>query len=108
MTKTEERLDRLWTEFVDTYEGSGFSYQFVKQCRWVDPVDKVLRLIVPLRPLAEPATYFKVKDEFEKWLRTKHKWRIKVYFHVQVWNEEKQTIEIFESMLKNSSSQQIH
>ena len=108
MTKTEERLDRLWEEFVETYEGSGFKYQFVKQCRWVDPVDKVLRLIVPIRPLQDPNIYLKVKDEFEKWLRDKHKWRIKVYFHVQVWNEEMQTIEMFESMLKNSSLQQLN
>ena len=108
MTKTEERLDRLWEEFVETYEGSGFKYQFVKQCRWVAPVDKVLRLIVPIRPLQDPNIYLKVKDEFEKWLRNKHKWRIKVYFHVQVHNMLIQDFEFAASMLREQLTKKMN
>jgi hypothetical protein len=87
MTKNEERLWDCWKEFVSTYEGSGFSYQFIKQSESVAPVRNVMRLTVPIRPLATPFIYMKVQKEFEQWLKDKHNWKIKLYFHVVVWNE---------------------
>lgn len=87
MTKNEKRLFNYWQEFIDTYEGTGFSYQFIKQSQFVAPVGNVMRLIVPIRPLAEPFIYMKVQKEFEQWLKDKYNWKIKLYFHVVVWNE---------------------
>jgi hypothetical protein len=87
MTKNERRLFDLWQEFIDSYEGAGFSYQFIKQSEFVAPVGNVMRLTVPIRPLAQPFIYMKVQKEFEQWLKEKHNWKIKLYFHVVVWNE---------------------
>jgi hypothetical protein len=88
MTKNEKRLFNYWQEFIDSYEGAGFSYQFIKQSQFVAPVGNVMRLMVPIRPLAQPFIYMKVQKEFEQWLKEKHNWKIKLYFHVVVWNEE--------------------
>lgn len=87
MTKNEKRLFNCWQEFIDSYEGAGFSYQFIKQSQFVAPVGNVMRLLVPIRPLATPFIYMKVQKEFEQWLKDKHNWKIKLYFHVVVWNE---------------------
>lgn len=94
MTKNEIRLDNLWREFVDSYEGGGFSYAFIKESQSVAPVGNVMRLIVPMRPLAEPFIYMKVQKEFEQWLKDKHKWKIKLYFHIVVWNAAMQEYEM--------------
>jgi hypothetical protein len=88
MTRNEKRLFNYWQEFIDSYEGAGFSYQFIKQSQFVAPVGNVMRLMVPIRPLAQPFIYIKVQKEFEQWLKEKHNWKIKLYFHVVVWNEE--------------------
>ena len=88
MTKNEKRLFNYWQEFIDSYEGAGFSYQFIKQSQFVAPVGNVMRLLVPIRPLAQPFIYMKVQKEFEQWLKDKYDWKIKLYFHVVVWNEE--------------------
>ena len=87
MTRNEKRLFNYWQEFIDSYEGAGFSYQFIKQSQFVAPVGNVMRLMVPIRPLAQPFIYMKVQKEFEQWLKEKHNWKIKLYFHVVVWNE---------------------
>jgi len=87
MTKNEKRLFNYWQEFIDSYEGAGFSYQFIKQSQFVAPVGNVMRLMVPIKPLATPFIYMKVQKEFEQWLKDKHNWKIKLYFHVVVWNE---------------------
>jgi hypothetical protein len=88
MTKNEKRLFNYWQEFIDSYEGAGFSYQFIKQSQFVAPVGNVMRLLVPIRPLAQPFIYMKVQKEFEQWLKDKYDWKIKLYFHVVVWNEK--------------------
>jgi hypothetical protein len=96
--KRSLELEDLWFEFQDTYEITGFKQQFLNNVWGAYAVGNELKLLVTLRPLAEPAIYNGVKALFEDWLLNKHHKKISLTFKVVVHNEHTQFAEIFSKM----------
>jgi hypothetical protein len=96
--KRSLELEDLWFEFQDTYETTGFKQQFLNDAWGAYAVGNELKLLVTLRPLAEPAIYNGVKALFEDWLLNKHHKKISLTFKVVVHNAHTQFAEIFSKM----------